>query len=127
MKDDEPYQISTPLYVGVTTPEADSEVPHWHPDQAEAYVIMSGSAEMVAKRRWSPVWRSQAAVAGDLLLVQPEVCHWFRWRSPAGMVLVFKAPQRAGVGRFPAGKTVCASCPHFGVDCEPPAALSALA
>jgi hypothetical protein len=26
----EPQQISTPLYIGATTPQAKTEVPHWH-------------------------------------------------------------------------------------------------
>src|SRR5689334_10608340 len=42
----EPYQLQYPLYIGATTPHAKSEVPHWHPDQTEVYVIIDGKAEM---------------------------------------------------------------------------------
>lgn len=121
----EPYQISLPIYIGATTPRATTEVPHWHPDQAEAYAIMAGEAELIAKHRWGEGgWVRRVARAGDLLIVQPEVCHWFRWRSPEGLALVFKAPQRAGVGRFPAGKVVCKFCPHFGKGCVLPAGFA---
>lgn len=117
----EPYQIHLPLYIGATTPSATTEVPHWHADQAEAYVILDGEAEMLAKHRWDDNgWVQRAGQAGDLLVVQPEVCHWFRWQSTRGLALVFKAPQRAGVGRFPAGKVVCQFCPHYGRGCVLP-------
>lgn len=119
----EPYQIQLPLYVGATSPAATSEVPHWHnADQAEAYVILDGQAELLAKYRWEDDgWIQRMAYAGDLLIVRPEVCHWFRWRSEDGLALVFKAPQRAGVGRFPAGKVTCKFCPHFQRGCVLPA------
>src|SRR4051794_3566970 len=100
----EPFQISLPLYVGATTPGARSEVPHWHADQAEAYVILGGEAELLAKFRWDDDgWTMWEGRPGDLLVVAPEVCHWFRWRSQSeeSLALVFKAPQRAGVGPFP--------------------------
>jgi mannose-6-phosphate isomerase-like protein (cupin superfamily) len=117
----EPFQISLPMYIGATTPSASSEVPHWHPDQAEAYVVLAGEAEMISKHRWiDEGWVRVVARPGDVLVVRPEACHWFRWQSAAGLALVFKAPQRAGVGRFPAGKVVCASCPHYERGCVGP-------
>lgn len=117
----EPYQIQLPLYIGATTPKATTEVPHWHPDQAEAYVVLDGEAEILAKYRWSDNgWVRRRAKAGDVFVVQPEVCHWFQWRSARGLALVFKAPQRAGVGRFPAGKVICRFCPHHQRGCVLP-------
>jgi len=112
-----PFHIHLSLYIGATSPRATSEVPHWHPEQTEAYVILDGKAEMLAKYRWQGEWVKREARAGDLLVVQPEVCHWFRWQSSSGLALVFKAPQQAGIGRFPAGKTVCKFCPHFNRGC----------
>ncbi|MFQ5859848.1 MAG: hypothetical protein ACE5LU_29995 [Anaerolineae bacterium] len=121
----EPYQIHLPLYIGATTPQAKSEVPHWHADQAEAYVLMEGEAELLARYRWDDdSWVRQLGRAGDVLVVQPEVCHWFRWLSADGLALVFKAPQRAGVGRFPAGKVVCKFCPHYKRGCVLPAGFA---
>jgi hypothetical protein len=38
----EPFQVSLDLYIGVTTPQARTEVPHWHPDQTEAYHVVHG-------------------------------------------------------------------------------------
>jgi hypothetical protein len=122
----EPFQISLPLYIGATTPSASSEVPHWHPDQAEVYVVLEGAAEILSKYRWvDNGWARAEAQSGDVLVVRPEACHWFRWRSPSGLAMVFKAPQRAGVGHFPAGKVVCNSCPHFMRGCAAPAGFVA--
>jgi mannose-6-phosphate isomerase-like protein (cupin superfamily) len=109
----EPDQISLPIYFGVTTTHAQSEVPHWHPEQAEVYVVCEGEAELVSRYRWDGEWRRRVVRPGDVLIVQPEVCHWFRWLSESeGYALVFKAPQRAGVGRSPCGKVTCRFCPH---------------
>jgi hypothetical protein len=117
----EPFQIRMELYVGATTPEATTEVPHIHNVQTEAYVIITGQAEILAKHRWiDDGWATWAGNPGDVLLIPPEVCHWFRWCSSDGLALVFKAPQRAGVGRFPAGKVVCKYCPHYGRGCVLP-------
>lgn len=123
----EPQQISLPLYIGATTPRAASEVPHWHAIQAEAYFLVHGEAEVLAKHRWGDYWTTKCAVAGTLLIVQPEVCHWFQWRSPEGLALVFKAPQIPGVGLPPNGKVTCKFCPHYGRDCEPPAVAAPVA
>src|SRR5260370_27414537 len=110
----EPYQISLPLYIGATTPQATSEVPHWHQDQAEAYVCLKGEVALLAKNRWDDDgWVRRVGQPGDLLIVQPQVCHLVQWRSARGISLVFKAPQRAGLGRFPHGKVTCKLCPHF--------------
>ena len=116
----EPQQISLPLYVGATSPRASSEVPHWHAEQAEAYFVVYGEADILAKYRWADDWVTRQAVAGTLLIVQPEVCHWFQWRSGAGLALVFKAPQIPGVGLPPKGKVVCQFCPHYRRTCQPP-------
>jgi mannose-6-phosphate isomerase-like protein (cupin superfamily) len=117
----EPFQMHLSLYIGVTTPQATTEVPHWHNDQTEAYVIIEGQAEISAKHRWiDDGWLSKTGRAGDLFIIQPQVCHWFRWLSVTGLALVFKAPQRAGVGPFPAGKVVCKFCPHFNRGCKVP-------
>lgn len=117
----EPSQIHLPLYIGATTPRATTEVPHWHPAQAEAYVIIEGQAEMLAKHRWEDDgWIRKVGREGDMLVARPEVCHWFRWQSESGLALVFKAPQVAGVGRFPAGKVICKFCPHFNRGCVLP-------
>jgi|ERR1051325_4199165 mannose-6-phosphate isomerase-like protein (cupin superfamily) len=115
-----PFHISWSLYIGATTPRAVSEVPHWHPEQTEAYVILDGKAQMLAKYRWQGEWVRREAQAGDMLVVQPEVCHWFQWQSPTGLALVFKAPQRAGIGPYPAGKTICKFCPHYKNGCVLP-------
>ena len=118
----EPYQISLPLYFGATSPHATTEIPHWHPEQAEAYVLLDGEAELLAKFRWDDDgWTVRRGKPGDVLIVRPEACHWWRWRSAEGLALVFKAPQRAGVGRFPNGKVTCQFCPHFGRGCVLPA------
>jgi hypothetical protein len=115
------FQFHSELYFGVTTPQARSECPHWHTDQWEAYVLVTGEAEMVAKRRWMDGWTTKLAGAGDVLFVQPEVCHWFRWRSASGLCYVFKAPQRAGLGPFPAGKVTCDNgCPESAKGCVRP-------
>lgn len=116
----EPQQLSLPLYIGATTPKATSEVPHWHTDQTEAYVVVYGEATMLAKYRWAVSWTSTIARRGDLLIVHPEACHWFVWRSATGLALVFKAPQRAGIGKFPAGKITCNFCPHYQRTCRLP-------
>jgi hypothetical protein len=123
----EPQQISLPLYIGGTTPRAASEVPHWHAIQAEAYVLLHGEAEVLAKHRWNDDWVAKRATPGTLLIVQPEVCHWFQWRSSEGLAYVFKAPQIPGVGLPPNGKVTCKYCPHYGRTCEPPAVAAALA
>ncbi len=83
-----------------------------------AHVLLDGEAELLAKFRWDDNgWVECVGKTGDVLIVQPEVCHWFRWRSQDGLAMVFKAPQRPGVGRFPAGKVVCQFCPHFMRGC----------
>ncbi len=121
----QPYQLRLDLYIGFTTPKATSEVPHWHPDQTEVYQLIEGKAEILCKHRWEHQWISRVGRAGDLLIVQREVCHWFRWLSPVGLAAVFKAPQRAGIGPFPAGKATCTKgCPHFGKQCAGPAGFS---
>src|SRR5882724_5538823 len=69
----EPFQIHLPLYIGATTPRATTEVPHWHPAQAEAYVIIEGQAEMLAKHRWEDDrWVRKVGRTGDLLIARPE-------------------------------------------------------
>lgn len=113
----EPYQIRLSLYIGVTTPRAQCETPHWHTLQTEAYVVIEGEVELLVKYRYEEHWARRVGQAGDVLVAQPEVCHWFRWRSPQGLTLVFKAPQQGGVGRFPNGKTVCRDCPHHNRGC----------
>lgn len=123
----EPQQISLSLYIGATTPRAASEVPHWHAIQSEAYVLVHGEAEVHAKHRWDDSWTTKHAVAGTLLIVRPEVCHWFQWRSAEGLALVFKAPQVPGVGLPPSGKVTCHQCPHYQRTCEPPATVAAAA
>src|SRR5258708_6841061 len=121
----EPYQLSLSLYIGGTTPQATTEVVHHHPDQTEAYVMVEGEALLVAKYRGQADWVAHLARTGDLLIVQPDVCHWFRWQSARGLALVFKAPQRAGVGRFPAGKNLCAPYCQFSRGCMPPPGFQA--
>src|SRR5437773_1796254 len=46
-----PDQVILPLYIGFTTPANRREAPHWHADQAEAYYITAGEAEMWGKHR----------------------------------------------------------------------------
>jgi hypothetical protein len=76
---------------------------------------------MVAKHRWEDDgWIRRIGRPGDMLVARPEVCHWFRWQSGSGLALVFKAPQVAGVGPFPAGKVTCKFCPHFNRGCVLP-------
>ena len=121
----EPYQVCQPLYLGATTPSANSEVPHWHREQTEAYVVMQGEAEVLIKWRWeNNGWKRRVLHAGDIILAQPETCHWFRWRSKEGdqaLALVFKAPQIPGVGKPPNGKTTCTNgCPHYQRGCVLP-------
>jgi hypothetical protein len=119
----EPYQIHFDLYYGVTTPHATSEVPHWHAEQTEAYVMTEdGGAELLVKWRWdNSGWQRRVLNSGDVILVQPHACHWFRWKSETGSAAVFKAPQIPGVGRPPNGKTTCTSgCPHFRRGCVMP-------
>jgi hypothetical protein len=122
------FQFHSELYFGATTPQAGTEAPHWHTDQWEAYVLVRGEAEMLAKRRWiAKGWVTKVAAAGDVLFVQPEVCHWFRWRSEFGLCYVFKAPQRAGLGPFPAGKVTCQNgCPESANGCVRPPGWCAL-
>jgi len=117
----EPYQISLPLYLGVTTPRASSEVPHWHSVQTEVYHVDEGELEVLCKHRWEDNgWQRRLLHAGDTLVVQAEVCHFVRWKSAKGACLVFKAPQVPGVGKPPAGKTTCQFCPHFRRGCVLP-------
>lgn len=108
----EPQQISTDLYIGATSPLASTEMPHWHPKQTEAYLIVHGTAQILAKYRADRQWTTTRLRDGDLLIVQSEICHWFRWVSRQGLAYVFKAPQVPGVGRAPNGKTTCDSCAH---------------
>lgn len=110
-----PHQFHSPLYFSITTPRNQREVPHWHTIQVEAYTIMAGEAEMTFKWRDDPDgWKTCTAKAGDKLIVQPDTCHWFKWKPDCddGVAYVDKAPQAAGVGPFPAGKVVCQDCPH---------------
>ena len=112
---------TVPAIAPIALRQATTEVPHWHPDQAEAYVIIDGEAEIKAKHRWEDNgWETDVAKVGDMLIVPPESCHWFRWRSRSGLAFVFKAPQRAGVGLFPAGKVVCRFCAHYKRGCVLP-------
>jgi mannose-6-phosphate isomerase-like protein (cupin superfamily) len=113
-------QLSLPLYNGYTTPRATTEKPHWHDSAAEAYCLIDGLAEIWCKWRWMREWRRLLLRPGDVVLVQPHVCHWFRWGSEDGYAAVFKAPQIPGVGRPPAGKTTCADCVHYNNGCVPP-------
>ena len=108
------FQFRADLYFGVTSPQAKSEAPHWHTEQWEAYAIIEGGAEIVAKYRWvANGWITETLRAGDVILVQLDDCHWFRWRSSSGLCYVFKAPQVPGVGPAPAGKVTCdKGCPH---------------
>lgn len=119
-----PWHVSWPLYFGATTPRNPREQPHFHMDQAEAYYIVEGEAEMWGKHPWEPNgWVVKVARAGEVVIVQPGICHLFRWSSsgPTDLALVFKN-QRPGVGRFPAGKTTCENgCPHFNHGCVLPA------
>jgi len=119
----EPFQVCLDLYYGETTPGATSEVPHWHARQTEAYVMMEdGEAEIWAKWRWdNNGWERRVLHRGDIILMQPHTCHWFRWRSENGHAAVFKAPQIPGVGKPPNGKTTCTNgCPHYQRGCVPP-------
>jgi Cupin domain len=119
----EPFQICLDLYYGETTPRATSEIPHWHKEQTEAYVMTDeGEAEVWVKWRWDDDgWQRRVLRQGDVILVQPHACHWFRWRSERGRATVFKAPQIPGVGKPPNGKTTCANgCPHFQRGCVTP-------
>lgn len=117
----EPYQITNlNLYIGATTPFSKKEVPHWHSAQTEVYVIQEGQADLLAKYHWQVRWRLFHGNPGDFLIVQPKVCHWFQWKSASGLALVFKAPQIAGVGKFPNGKTDCFSCPFYNNGCQLP-------
>jgi len=85
------------------------------------YVDFLNTGPAVSKTLRGVVTRAKGIrKAGDLLIVPPESCHWLRWRSAAGLALVFKAPQRAGVGRFPAGKVICRFCPHYKCGCVLP-------
>lgn len=120
-----PEQVDLPLYIGFTTPANAGEVEHWHADQAEAYLVVAGEAEVWGKHRWDDDgWVVRRAGAGSLVVVQPGVCHLFRWASADGLAVVFKN-QRPGVGRFPAGKTTCeAGCPHYNRGCVRPADLT---
>lgn len=115
-------QIQLPLYIGFTIPGNGREIPHWHTDQAEVYVIVHGEAEIVAQPyRDGDQWFTYRGGPGSLFLIAPQVCHWLRWRTDEGLAYVFKAPQRAGLGPFPAGRTDCQhGCPMFGRGCTPP-------
>lgn len=117
-----PDQINGPLYFGATTPQNDKEVPHWHRDQEEAYVVMDGECELVAKWRWEDDgWERLVGKPGDVLIARRESCHWLVWRSERGLALAFKSPQIPGEGASPAGKTTCLKgCPHFNNGCRMP-------
>lgn len=124
----EPFQSTLGLYIGVTTPGAKTEMPHWHTlDQTEAYHVVEGELTVLSKHRWDDAgWVEHVARRGDVVVLQPEVCHWVRWTSGSGLAMVYKAPQRAGVGRFPAGKVVCQFCPHFQRGCQLPEGFAPL-
>ena len=115
-----PNQIHLDLYYGETSPLA-TEVPHMHMEQTESYTLMEGEAEMLTKWRWEDNgWKRKILHAGDVILIQPEVCHWFRWRSKDGRAVVFKR-QIAGVGKPPNGKQTCMNgCPHYKRGCVLP-------
>ena len=114
-----PHHIRTDLYYGETTPGAE-EVPHWHTEQTEAYIMVDGKAEAWVKWRWEPKWQRRVLKKGDVILMQPEVCHWFRWLSEEGRAAVFKASPTSGVGQHLNGKRMCANCPHYEHGCTPP-------
>ncbi len=111
------------ISIGVITANTDPRVLHWHPQQIEVYAIFFGDAEFLCKYQWDDVgWVAHRAAPGRVLIVQPQVCHWFRWKSRAGFAYVFKAPQIAGVGPNLAGEVVCTrGCPHFNNGCVLPA------
>lgn len=113
-------QVHLDLYYGETSPLA-TELPHVHFDQTEAYVLFNGEAEVWVKWRWDDNgWKQRTLRAGDVILMQPEVCHWFRWRSEDGRAAVFKR-QIPGVGKPPNGKQTCLNgCPHYKRGCVLP-------
>lgn len=122
-----PTHVRLSLYMGFTTPENNREVPHWHSEQAEAYVILDGIAKLITKHRFHirGDWTILVGHPGDILVAQPEVCHWFRWQSSRGIAYVFKAPQVAGQGRYPHGKTTCLhGCPIYKNGCVLPEGFS---
>src|SRR5262249_27416264 len=72
------HQVNLPLYIGFTTPQNSRETPHWHADQAEAYYLVSGEAEIWGKHRWDDDgWVVRRVPAGRLIVAQPGVCHYF--------------------------------------------------
>jgi mannose-6-phosphate isomerase-like protein (cupin superfamily) len=119
-----PWHVNWPLYLGATTPRNAREQPHFHLDQAEVYYVVEGEAEMWGKHHWDgDRWVVKTVRTGEMVVVQPGICHLFRWLSTGAsdLALVFKN-QRPGVGRFPAGKTTCDNgCPHYGNGCVLPA------
>jgi mannose-6-phosphate isomerase-like protein (cupin superfamily) len=96
----EPQQISTDLYIGATSPLAATEVPHWHPKQTEVYFVVHGQAQILAKYRADAEWNTTPLVSGDLLIVQPETCHWFRWISKQGLIQSSANPRRWALSKW---------------------------
>jgi hypothetical protein len=115
-----PSPLALPIYHGYTTPRATTEKPHWHDGAAEAYCVIDGLVEILCKWRWEREWRRLILRPGDVALIQPDCCHWVRWLSEDGYAAVFKAPQIAGVGSPPAGKTTCSDCTHYNNGCVQP-------
>jgi quercetin dioxygenase-like cupin family protein len=111
-----PFHMRGNVYVGITTAEALSEVFHFHQQQTEIFCVLDGMAEVASRWAWATDddWQHRVVKHGDIIIMQPEVCHYWKWVSETGFAAVFKAPiDPAGVGRPGlAGKTTCAFCPY---------------
>jgi len=89
--------------------------------QTEMYVVLDGTAEIWVKHYWesSKSWCRRVLNHGDIVIVNPQTCHFFKWRSPQGVAVVTKSPNTiGGVGRPPASKLNCTNCPRFQKGCD---------
>ena len=108
-----PYHITNnEFYLGAATPKA-IEKPHWHFQGWEVYLVLEGEAEMLVKWHKEVDWHRRLLRPHDWIVIAPGCCHWLRWQTEHGYVVVFKAPTIPGIGKPPNGKQMCTNGCHL--------------
>jgi Cupin len=107
-----PHITNSDIYLGVATPRA-MEKPHWHFRGWEVYLALEGEAEMLVKWHEEVDWKRRLLRPRDWIVIQPGCCHWLRWHTNHGLVLVVKAPTIPGIGKPPNGKQMCTNGCHL--------------
>jgi mannose-6-phosphate isomerase-like protein (cupin superfamily) len=108
-----PHHINcNEIYFGVASSRA-VEKPHHHHRGWEAYLVLEGEADMLVKWHEEVDWQRRLLRPHDSIFIAPGVCHWLRWQTDDGYVVVFKAPTIPGIGKPPNGKQMCTNGCHL--------------